>query len=357
MKILIVGHGIAGSLLAWFLHHNQHLITLISPLERQSASKVAAGVLTPITGKRFAASWEYLRLYHSAVKTYESLADHFHHQFFYPRKTIRVFRSSEEKTLWDKKKKYRTDFLPFIDSENPPRTLPSPWKDPYGSMTLIHGGWCDTEPLLDHLEHFFNENHILHHENFAHSDLTITKNNIHWKGNSFDHVVFCEGYHIRDNPYFQFIPFEHVKGEILNLMINGSIPQDAILNFGKWVIPYPDGSFRCGSTYDWYDLTESTTTTARHSILEYIKLHGDIDPRILGQQAGIRPVCKDMKPVLGRHPEFPRIWVFNGLGAKGILRAPFLANHLVTVMENKTELWSEVNCQRFWKNNKEKKIY
>lgn len=348
MKILIVGQGIAGSLLTWYLHENQHEVTLVSNSEDHCASRVAAGVLTPITGKRFAVSWEYHRLHAAAVTTYENLGHRFNETFLYPRETIRVFRSAQEKALWDKKKKARLDFLPFIKNDLAPHQLPAPWNDPLGSMTLIHGGWCDSGKLLDRLDHFFINQKILLRQTLEPTSLTIKEESIIWNNQSFDVVIFCEGYHIRHNPFFKYLPFEHVKGEILTLGLDASIPDDSILNFGKWLVPYPDGSFRCGSTYDWYDLTETPTLSARNTILDTLRQHFPVTPEILGQQAGVRPVCKDMKPVLGPHPKYPRIWVFNGLGAKGILRAPYLAQHLVDVLERKTALWEEVNCRRFW---------
>jgi glycine/D-amino acid oxidase-like deaminating enzyme len=346
MKILVVGQGVAGSMLAWQLRQNRHDVVLADP-GGKCASRVAAGVLTPITGKRFAASWEYPRLYAGAVAAYKELGQYFGKTFFYPRETIRIFRSAEERALWDKKKS-RLDFLPFIKEDLPARALPEPWQDPFGSMILIQGGWCDAESLLEDLEHFFLDHGILRRGTLSHADITAENSRVTWRNEPFDHVVFCEGYHIRHNPFFSRVPFEHVKGEILTIETGASVPEQSILNFGKWIVPYPDGSLRCGSTYDWYDLTDTPTGAAREHILESLRNQFSINVTVTGQQAGVRPVCKDMKPVLGPHPRHRRVWVFNGLGAKGILRAPYLAQHLVNVLEKKETLWEEVNCARFW---------
>lgn len=347
MKILVAGQGIAGSMLAWQLRQNRHDVILAADPEKNCASRVAAGVLTPITGKRFAASWEYPRLYAGAVAAYQKLGQHFGKVFFYPKETIRIFRSADERALWDKKKS-RPDFRPFIKEELPAGALPEPWQDPFGSMVLIQGGWCDAESLLDTLEHFFLDHRILRRGTVPPTDITEETGRVTWHNETFDHVIFCEGHHIRHNPLFKRIPFEHVKGEILTLETNVSIPKHSILNFGKWLVPYPDGSLRCGSTYDWYDLTDTPTGTAREHLLESLQNRLSLNVTVTGQQAGVRPVCKDMRPVLGPHPLHPRIWVFNGLGAKGILRAPYLAQHLVNVLEKKEPLWEEVNCARFW---------
>lgn len=350
MKILIVGQGIAGSLLAWRLLEQNHTVQILSAPNQVSASRVAAGVLTPITGKRFAVSWEYHRLYNEAVTTYKKLGQQFNQKIFYPRKTIRIFRSAREKNLWDKKSQARPDFLPFVENNFSAEDLPPPWDAPFGGMTLIHGGWCDTECLLQNLSDFFEAKKILHYQQCEHKSLSLTDKAVSWNNEEFDYVIFCEGYQIRENPFFNNIPFEHVKGETLTLSFNASIPDNAILNFGKWVIPYPDNTFRCGSTYDWYNLNETPTAEAKKNILDALNAHFKINPQVKDQQAGVRPVCKDMKPVLGPHPQYPRLWVFNGLGAKGILRSPWLSKHLVEVLNKKVDLWCEVDCRRFWPN-------
>jgi len=50
-------------------------------------------------------------------------------------------------------------------------------------------------------------------------------------------------------------------------------------------------------------------------------------------QTAARPIIKGHHALLGRHPAHARIAFFNGLGSKGVLRAPglaaLLASHLI----------------------------
>lgn len=59
MRFLIVGQGIAGSVLAWTLLQRGAKVQLADPKLRSSSSRVAAGIINPVTGKRFVKSWNF----------------------------------------------------------------------------------------------------------------------------------------------------------------------------------------------------------------------------------------------------------------------------------------------------------
>ncbi|MBP6403894.1 MAG: FAD-binding oxidoreductase, partial [Bacteroidia bacterium] len=74
--------------------------------------------------------------------------------------------------------------------------------------------------------------------------------------------------------------------------------------------------------------------------------------RVISQKAGVRPTVKDRRPLLGLHPQHPGVYVFNGLGTKGVSLGPFFASHFVNYLEDETDLSEEVNVQRFWTDRK-----
>jgi glycine/D-amino acid oxidase-like deaminating enzyme len=51
--------------------------------------------------------------------------------------------------------------------------------------------------------------------------------------------------------------------------------------------------------------------------------------QILSSQTGVRPILHRRQALLGFHPALNRIGFFNGLGSKGVLRAPWLSRHLI----------------------------
>ncbi|MFC7666010.1 FAD-dependent oxidoreductase [Hymenobacter humi] len=54
---LVVGHGIAGATLAYVLRERGHHVLVYDPGQLNSASNVAAGLMNPVAGKRFALTW------------------------------------------------------------------------------------------------------------------------------------------------------------------------------------------------------------------------------------------------------------------------------------------------------------
>ena len=55
---IIVGQGIAGSVLAWFLHKAGKNVKIIDDAASSAAWRVSLGVCNPITGKNFVTTWK-----------------------------------------------------------------------------------------------------------------------------------------------------------------------------------------------------------------------------------------------------------------------------------------------------------
>ena len=68
-----------------------------------------------------------------------------------------------------------------------------------------------------------------------------------------------------------------------------------------------------------------------------------------GHHAGIRPTMLDRRPVLGRHPEYPSLYVYNGLGTKGYMLAPLLSKEMADFILTETAVDKEVSLGRFSK--------
>ena len=62
---------------------------------------------------------------------------------------------------------------------------------------------------------------------------------------------------------------------------------------------------------------------------------------------GFRPTVKDRRPILGNHPKFSNLYVFNGLGARGILNGNYFSINLYHHLENGEEIHPEVDLKRF----------
>src|SRR6478609_6066731 len=59
MKIdfILVGQGISGTMLYWFLKEAGYKVMVMDEARSNTASKVASGVISPVTGRRIVKTW------------------------------------------------------------------------------------------------------------------------------------------------------------------------------------------------------------------------------------------------------------------------------------------------------------
>jgi glycine/D-amino acid oxidase-like deaminating enzyme len=168
-------------------------------------------------------------------------------------------------------------------------------------------------------------------------------------------VVWCTGWRAAENPLWSWLPFQPVKGEIIDAQISGP-PLTSVYLRSIWVIPSSGQSpakgmqnVRVGSTHDWENLNSKPTRDARQSLVETASILLDRDMVVTGQQAAVRPAMSSKRPVIGRHPEHPEHVILNGLGSKGALWAPWAALQLADHLVDGLPLDPEVSVQRWWK--------
>ena len=97
---LLVGQGLAGTLLAHFLQKNGQSVHIIDNAHEGAASKVAAGVINPVTGRRFVKSWMIDDLIPFAKQTYYALTKESGVPFHYETPIVRSLFNSGEETNW-----------------------------------------------------------------------------------------------------------------------------------------------------------------------------------------------------------------------------------------------------------------
>jgi glycine/D-amino acid oxidase-like deaminating enzyme len=159
-------------------------------------------------------------------------------------------------------------------------------------------------------------------------------------------IIFCEGYQGAHNPYFQWLPFSLNKGEVLDVEV--ALQQQAyIYNKAVYVVGLQPNRWRVGATYNWRQVSEEITAEGREELER--KLQGLLKKpfAVVAHRAGIRPAVRDRRPLLGRHPAWPQVSIFNGMGSKGVMMAPYLAHHFGLYLAGGQELLPEVNILRY----------
>ncbi|GAA4389693.1 FAD-dependent oxidoreductase [Hymenobacter koreensis] len=344
---LIIGHGLAGATLAWELRRRGRTVLVLDTVQPDSASRVAAGLINPVAGKRFALSWRIDELLPAARAFYQTLEAEFGSTFFHELPILKLFSSVREQNDVLARSADNRWGNYVADPAQPLPAVPG-LKQPFGGLELRHGGWVDTEALLNALTADGLQKGWLRSETFAPELLVAEAAGASYAGwVRARRVVFCEGAAAVRNPWFSWLPITPNQGEVLDVEAP-ALPTDYVLNRGAYVVPVgAGGRVRVGATYRWPPFALEPTPEARQELAERLRELTDVPFQVTGQRVGVRPAVRDRKPLLGVHPQLPTLAVFNGLGSKGVLLAPRMAQLLADVLENGQELWPEVNILRY----------
>jgi glycine/D-amino acid oxidase-like deaminating enzyme len=317
--VLIVGQGLAGSLLAWEFIQRGVDVRVVDRGHAGSASSVAAGLFTPITGKRFVLTWKAKELLDCLVDYYPTLERAFDASFFHPLDTLRIFLSEEEKALWMEKQSHPS-LEPYRGLDFGPDERDMPVHHPWGGFALHGSGWVDINGLIGRMRKAFLTRGILEEREVNPMDLPDA-----------ERVIFCEGYRSAVNPWFKHLPFRNAHGDLLTLRIP-DLSSDHILSSGVFCLPLGGGLFRVGATFNWNVHEPGPTVIGRDELLKRVRGLISAPMELVDNQGGIRPVAKQRVPVAGFLPGDPRIGILNGFGAKGVLYAPYYARQLADHM-------------------------
>ena len=104
LNILIVGQGLAGSLLGWRLLKAGHSVLIVDPGLEHTASRTAAGLINPITGKRLVKTEHLEECLPVAIRLYRQLGEFFGETFWHAKQQVRLFQSDEECEQWEKRR-------------------------------------------------------------------------------------------------------------------------------------------------------------------------------------------------------------------------------------------------------------
>ena len=344
LPYLIVGQGLAGSILGWEFLKAGVPLKIFQEKNGQSASATAAGLITPITGKRWKKSQGIEDFLPKAIAFYQSLEKDFNQSFWENRTTIRIFSSAEDEKTF-RERSQDAAYIPYFGEEAPAGTWAN---DPLGSVSITGGGVLNTTALLAAFRTHFEKAHLYIEESFDFNKLDAKAKT--YNGEPFQGVIFCEGAAVIKNPFFKDLPFRPAKGEILTLqapMPDSWLPH--VFNSGHWLLPLSPYICRVGATYAWEYSPEPTPKARAELLASFKRLAPHVFmPVLLEQKTGIRLAMEDTLPIVGPHPHLPFLHIFNGFGSKGSLYIPASAAAFVqNCLGNAHPLIEPFSIQRF----------
>jgi len=328
---LIVGQGLAGSLLAWELLSRGQRILVVDRDESVSASKVAAGLVTPVSGSRFNIPDGLPERLTYAKQFYWDAEERSRKSMFHHLRTLRFFQSKVERAAYEARVAKDERLLESFTGPLPsalPAVHPS-----HGGFEMRGGGWLDVPLFLEITRQRLLETLSYAIAKVAVPEIRVHRSGVRWRNVQARRLVFCEGWRAQKNEYFAHLPMHPAKGDILDLRPLDPFPVSHILSHGSWLLPLDDSTFRAGSTYQHDFSDDSPTPEGQSEVLINLARLTARPFEILGHRSAIRPIIRRSQPFMGPSPLSPNVFLFNGLGSKGALNGPWhaarLAEHLV----------------------------
>ncbi|MBM3164573.1 MAG: FAD-binding oxidoreductase [Bacteroidetes bacterium] len=336
-RVLIVGGGVAGISLAHAFTRKGVDIRLMDD-GKNACSSVAAGIVNPFSFRRTLLTWNACPYYQEAYDFYTEMERRLQIQICFPIEIRRIFSSQEEASVWNQR---------FSDPSFNSFMIPIDDKDeqylPFGSGK-IKGFWVDAAFFVKINQGYFDQQGKLIPESFC-SDLFFPEER-RYRGETYSKVIFALGYRNKELPWFREVPVQSTQGEVLTVAWD-NFDENTSIHRKVYALPVKKGVFKIGATYRWNTEELATSEVARKELLSKFRQISNDAVDVMNQEVGIRPTSPDRRPFIGEHQSYKGIYLFNGLGTKGYLTAPPLAQRFVEGLDKFQQESLSVNPYRF----------
>ena len=302
--------------------------------------------MNPVILKRFTLAWKADEHLDTAYDFYADMERHLKKQFLTPLEIYRRFSSIEEQNDWFT----ATDnprVAPYLDTRLVPHVNEHiPGKFSFGKV--LKTSKINPRDLLETYAKHLQEKGWLESDTFDYDDLEVSASGVKYRELRAKNVIFCEGFGLRENPYFNYLPLRGNKGEYI-IIKAPKLDLEVGVKSSVFIFPAGGDHYAVGATYSNTDKTPGPTREAREELVKKLRDLITVDFEVVDQVAGLRPSTIDRRPLVGRHPEYENLYTCNGFGSRGILIAPSISEELLNFIEEGTALDPETDISRFTK--------
>ena len=346
IDFLVIGQGISGTFLSYYLKKESKSFLIIDNNYSNSSSKIAAGIINPVTGRRLVTVWRVDEILPFAWRAYQEIG----HDL--------GITAISHKTIIDffPNPFMRESFLQKIETGDK-YVHAYPEQNHFNNLFNYELGCGEIRPVyIAHLETLLpawrqqlqKENNLLE-ENFEINQLKVEADKIQYKNITANKIIFCDGTSSFENPFFKRLPFAPNKGEALVARIPG-LPDNHIYKKGMMIVPMAEKDFFwIGASYVWDFENADPTNAFRENAEQFLKQSLKIPFEIVEHRSGLRPATLERRPFVGFHPTYTNVGILNGMGTKGCSLAPFFAKQLTDYLLYEEPIAKDADVRRFSK--------
>lgn len=311
---IIVGQGIAGTFLSYYLYKAGKKVLVYDKSVPNSASKVATGIINPVTGRRIVKTWMIDTVMPFAVNAYREIGELLSIDIIHQRNILDFHPTPQMQQAFDERLPQEPDYLKKVEDIDYWRQY---FNFPFGVGETDPCWLIDIKLLLSSWRNFLLQKEMLIEEEFDCTQTIAPDTN----------VIFAEGINGLENPYFSLLPYSKCKGEALLIEIENNLPRNRIYKNGIIMVPWKkEKQWWVGSSYEWY--FTDTMPSQKFSMQKELQLRLILKHpfKIIDHLSSVRPTNLERRPFVGTHPIYNNIGIFNGMGTKGCSLSPYFAD-------------------------------
>ena len=346
VDFLIIGQGICGTMLSWYLHKEGKSFLVIDNGADNSASKTAAGIINPVTGRRYVSTWMIDELIPFAEGAYTELGGRLDTKLIHKKNIIDFFPTPQMRDAFVNRITEDDTYLHSFPDQN---HFNKYFNYDFGCGAIKPVFLVHTSLLLASWHKTLSGMQCIKIEDFDALQLEIEDDGVLYKGISAKKIIFCDGIRSLDNPWFGNLPFSAVKGEAL-IIHCPHLTNEHIFKKGLMIAPMAvQHHYWVGSNYLWEFEDDAPSEGFYNQTLSHLKHWLKMPFEVLFHKAAIRPATIERRPFVGFHPQHRSVGILNGMGTKGTSLAPYFAWQLTQHLVHDAPISSEVAVQRFSK--------
>lgn len=335
---IIVGRGLAGIVLSETLRARGKRVMVFDVEKPYAASKAAAGVVNPVAMRRVVASWRAAQLMPLAARFYRGLEDRYGVPLWHPVPLVRLFADAHEASDW-RGKSNDAATAPFLADGTEAGFDASGFHAEHGYGRIPGCAWLNVPELLRAHRKQWLAMDALAEVEVRPEDVLCDGSSARVHGKSAPWLIWCGG------PFHELPGLVPTRGDVLSFD-DPSLDCKVMVHRGGFLLPVGGDRFKVGSTFAWTDVWGGTSASAREELLRKTAAMLRTPPTgPYAFECGVRPAARDRRPLLGQVAENQA--VLNGLGSRGVLVAPWCAEHLITHLFDGQPLDAEVDLSRF----------
>ena len=341
---IIIGQGLCGTWLSYYLTKAGKKVLVIDKDQPYSATKVASGIINPVTGRRIVRTWRIEELLPFSIKAYTELGAQMNVDLLKEISIIDFHPTLQMREAFENRLTDEQEYLHSLNDD----AYKAFFNFNYGAGKVSPCLLIDLQTLLSAWRNQLGKMEALSEQEFSWSDVIVHNDYVQYKEIVAQKIICCEGVAGFDNPYFKNLPYSHMKGEAIIASIEG-LPNTSIYKHGLSIVPWKDHLFWIGSSYEWKFDHTNPTAAFRQKVEAFLTNFLKIPYTIVDHIAADRPANMERRPFVGLHPVHSSVGLLNGMGTKGCSLAPFFANQLSHHLLTGSEIYADADVKRFEK--------